>query len=319
MRSQRIKRVVYVVLPIVTALCLSLFFPTHGSLTVSAHALYPQKPQSGCCAVVYTHVATSSNTTGNWTELDNKDTNSNPNAFVIATPNLSGGTGGVVDNHPIGVWYDAMAGRWGIFNQDRVAMPVGAAFNIYAIQAFLQGGNQAGAILDVASSSNSKGNWTYIDSPVTNNNPAALVNATLNWNPGGVGGVYDPHPLGVWYDSQAKKWAIFNEGSMDPIPNGASFNLLLDTPVIHGAFVHTATSANTAGNHTFIDNASTNNNPKAIVFATPNFNPQGQGGTYENHNLGVFYRNGKWAIFNEDNAAMSVGVSFDVLASNPVS
>jgi hypothetical protein len=308
-----LKRIALVSLPLVTALCLTLFFASRGAPTASAQALNPQSPHSGCCAVIYRHVATAANTTANWTELDNKDTNNNPNAFVIVTPNRSGSPSHVVDNHPVGVWYDGMLGKWAIFNQDKAAMPIGAAFNVYAIQQYISGGNQSVAILLTASASNSKGNWTYIDSPVTNNNPNAFVNATLVWNPGGKGGVYDAHPLGAWYDASAKKWAIFNEGSMDPIPNGASFNLLLDTPIVSGVFLHTATAANTSGNHTSIDNAATNNSPSAIVFALPNFNPPGQSGTYESHNLGVFYANGKWAIFNEDNAAMSTGVSFDVL------
>ena len=317
MRAHPIKRVVLVVLPIIAALSLTLFFSVNGSHVVSAHTLNPQKPYSGCCAVVYTHIATASNTTANWTELDNKDTNNNPNAFVVVTPNRSSSPGNVVDNHPVGVWYDGMAGKWAIFNQDRAAMPVGAAFNVYAIQAFSSGGTVEAAALQVATSSNSKGNWTDIDNPVTNNNPAAFVNVTLNWNPGGVGGVYDPHPLGAWYDAPAKKWAIFNEGSMDPIPVGASFNLLLDTSIVSGVFLHTATTANTSGNHTTINNAATNNNAKAIVFVTSNFNPQGLGGTYDNHNIGVYYQNGKWSIFNEDGAAMPVNAAFDVLATNP--
>ena len=50
------------------------------------------------------------------------------------------------------------------------------------------------------------------------------------------------------------------------------------------------------------------------MFATSNFNPQGQGGTYDNHNVGVFYTNGKWSIFKEDGAAMPTGAAFDVLA-----
>lgn len=313
MKSRPIKRIVLVVLPIVAALSLTLLFAAHSSPSASAHTLQPQQPHSGCCAVVYTHIATATNTTANWTELDNKDTNNNPKAFVIVTPNRSSSPGHVVDNHPVGVWYDGMAGKWAIFNQDRAAMPVGAAFNVYAIQAFSSGGNQSAALLLVASSSNSKGNWSYIDSPVTNNNPNAFVNVTLDWNPGGVGGVYDAHALGTWYDASAKKWAIFNEGSMDAIPAGASFNLLLDTSIIHGTILQTATTANTVGDHSTIDNALTNNNANAIVFATSNFNPQGQGGIYDNHNIGVFYNNGKWSIFNEDGAAMPVGAAFDVL------
>jgi hypothetical protein len=53
--------------------------------------------------------------------------------------------------------------------------------------------------------------------------------------------------------------------------------------------------------------------PHAIVFVTPNFNPQGQDGTYEIHNLGIFYQHGKWATFNQDNAAMYTNVAFDVV------
>jgi hypothetical protein len=168
----------------------------------------------------------------------------------------------------VGVWYDGMTGKWAIFNQDRAVMPVGAAFNVYAIQAFSSGGNQSAAVLLIASTANINGNWVYI---------------------------------------------IFNAGSMDPIPAGASFNLLLDTPIVHGTILQTATAANTAGNHTTIDNALTNNNANAIVFATSNFNPPGAGGTYDNHNIGVFYDNGKWSIFNADGAAMPVGAAFDVL------
>jgi hypothetical protein len=54
------------------------------------------------------------------------------------------------------------------------------------------------------------------------------------------------------------------------------------------------------------------------VFVTPNFNPAGKGGVYEDHNIGVFYGNGKWAIFNEDGKAMLNQPAFDVLASSPV-
>lgn len=314
MRSHRTSRVALIALPLVVVLSLTLVFSMHGPLSASARTLHPQKPHSGCCAIIYTHVATTANTTANWTELDNKDTNNNPNAFAIAMPNRSGSPGHVVDDHPIGVWYDGITGRWAVFNQDRAAMPVGAAFNIYAIQQFSSGGSTEGAIRHVATPANSKGNWTDIDSPVTNNNPNAFVNVTLDWNPSGVGGVYDPHPLGVFYDTSAKKWAIFNEGSMDPIPNGAAFNLLLDTPLVSGVFLHTSTSTNTSGNHTDIDNAATNKRPGAIVFATPNFGPLGMGGSFETHNLGVYFHDGKWAIFNEDKAAMSTNVSFDVLA-----
>lgn len=73
-----------------------------------------------------------------------------------------------------------------------------------------------------ATLANSVGNWTALNNPVTNNNPNAIVFATPNWNPGGAGGVYDNHPIGVWYTGT--RWAIFNE-DLAAIPNGASFNV----------------------------------------------------------------------------------------------
>ena len=96
MRVHPIKRIVLVVLPVIAALSLALFFSAHASPSASARALHPQKPLSGCCAIIYTHIATASNTTANWTELDNNDTNNNPKAFVIVTPNRSASPGHVV-------------------------------------------------------------------------------------------------------------------------------------------------------------------------------------------------------------------------------
>src|SRR5947209_700145 len=69
----------------------------------SAHAAAakPQAPLSGSGAIVYTHIATSSNSAGDWTDLDNTVTNNNPNALVFVTPNWAPYQ--VYDNDPIGV------------------------------------------------------------------------------------------------------------------------------------------------------------------------------------------------------------------------
>lgn len=79
--------------------------------------------------------------------------------------------------------------------------------------------------------SNTSANSTYIDSPLINNKPDALLSITQNWNPRGKSGVYNNHPVGVWYDATRKKWAIFNQDRAK-IPRGASFNVLVsgDSP-----------------------------------------------------------------------------------------
>jgi hypothetical protein len=81
----------------------------------------------------FIHVATNSNIFISSTTIDNPMTNGNPNAILIVVPNWNpgGGSVGVNDNHPIGVWYDGT--HWQIFNQDSQAMPVGAAFNVLVI------------------------------------------------------------------------------------------------------------------------------------------------------------------------------------------
>lgn len=67
-------------------------------------------------------------------------------------------------------------------------------------------------------------NSTYIDDPRTNDRPDAVLSVTQNWNPGGSGGTYNDHPVGVWYDDGAKKWAIFNQDRA-AMPVEAAFNV----------------------------------------------------------------------------------------------
>jgi hypothetical protein len=68
-------------------------------------------------------------------------------------------------------------------------------------------------------------NSTYLDDRVTNGNPDAILSITRNWNPEG-DGVYNDHPVGVWYDTTAERWAIFNEDRA-AMPEGAAFNVVV--------------------------------------------------------------------------------------------
>jgi O-glycosyl hydrolase len=80
--------------------------------------------------------------------------------------------------------------------------------------------------------------------------------------------------------------------------------------------LHTVTSSNIQGHWTEIDDASTNDNPEAIVLVTPNWNPPGQSGIYLNHPIGVWYTGSRWAIFNQDFGSMPQGASFNVQILN---
>ena len=150
--------------------------------------------------------------------------------------------------------------------------------------------------------------YTTIDNPLTNGNPNALLLVTPNWNPGGVGGIYNNHAIGVWYTGS--KWSIFNQ-DLAAIPVGAAFNVYVLTAGA-GVFVHKATAGNSSGDYTVLDNPLANGNPHALVYVTPNWNPGGVGGTYNNHATGVWYDGSRWAIFNQDLAAVPANAAFNV-------
>ena len=84
------------------------------------------------------------------------------------------------------------------------------------------------------------------------------------------------------------------DGAEDPGAQGA-------------AFVHRATDGNTRGNYTILSHPRTNGDPDAVVLAEPS-------GSYE-RNIGVWYVPGenKWAIFNQDLAAIPAGSAFEVV------
>ncbi|MGF1471052.1 MAG: SHOCT domain-containing protein [Rubrobacteraceae bacterium] len=94
-----------------------------------------------------------------------------------------------------------------------------------------QGGGQAqeGIVFDAvfthrANPDNIDSNSTYIDDPLTNDDPDAILQVTQNWNPNGDGGTYNDHPIGVWYDSSRSQWAIFNQ-DREAMPPDSAFNV----------------------------------------------------------------------------------------------
>ena len=256
-------------------------------------------------ASTFVHTATIANTIGNWTVIDNPLTNGNPDAVLRVTQNFNpSGVEGVYNNHKIGVWYDGA--NWAVFNQDLVAMPDSASFNVTVLP------DDPTVSIHTAVPANTTGAWTSIDHPLTNNNPNAIVSITQNWNPGGVGGTYNDHTVGVMYQDGIAKWTVFNQDGA-PMPDGASFNV--SAPSLESAkFVHLADTVNTTAWATYIDHPLSNDNPNALLFVTQNWNPGGAGGIFNDHPIGVWYSDGlsRWTVANLDSADIPVGASFNI-------
>jgi hypothetical protein len=175
----------------------------------------PGNPDDTAPKASFVHRATEGNSREDYTYISDPDINGNPNATVIVSNQRNEGSTSY--DHHIGVWYESGARKWAIFNQDRTAVPAGATFEVEVPQPSVTFVHQAGPL-------NTAGNYTYLDSRLTNGEPEAILSVTQNWNPGGGGGVYNNHPVGTVYDAKLKKWAVYNLDG-EPMPKGAAFNI----------------------------------------------------------------------------------------------
>jgi hypothetical protein len=254
------------------------------------HILVADETQS----TVFQHVANSGNIIQNYTIISNPELDGNPDARILVTqiiisPDYR------YNNREIGVWYNGS--NWAIFNQNLDAMPEGAAFNVLVL-------NDENSFIQTATLSNIQGSTTKIDHPALNNNPSAIIYVTQNWNPGGIGGVYNTQKVSTYYNGS--QWTIYNEDNSTMVTN-SKYNVYFGS----SSFVHNTLSSNISGNLTYFDNPLVNRDPDALVFALHNWNPFGTPTTVYNKTLGVFYFSSVWGIFNEDQTLIPEGVYFN--------
>jgi hypothetical protein len=222
-------------------------------------------------ADAFVHEADAGNITGNYTLIDHAGINGDPDALVIVTQNWNPpASAGVYNDHAIGVFYSAAALKWAIFNQDVAAMPVGAAFNVLVLD------DLRWSHLHSADALNTTGNRTFIDHPALNGNPDALVQVTPNWNPGNSTGVYNDHPVGVFYDSSQQRWAITNLDGLS-IPLGADFNVLIP-PEDETFWVHGSAPVNLGPGTTTLSHPRVDDELSPILLTTPNLDFDGASG-----------------------------------------
>lgn len=199
----------------------------YGQVTASSSAaVEPEGPKVSRTTGVaeeeaaLVHRATSENIVRNSTYIDDPSVNGNPDAILLVTQIWEPGVD-VADAHPVGVWYDAnRGGRWAIFNQDLAPMPEGATFSVVVLE------NSEQASIHRAKPANTVDNVTYLSHPLANGNPEAILSVTPSWNPGGIGGIYNDHPVGTQYDAGKKRWGILNH-DLAPMPRNAAFNVLV--------------------------------------------------------------------------------------------
>jgi len=283
----------------------------HPAAAASDHTRIPQDHYPS----LYVHYATAANTYASWTDLDNPITNNNPSAIVYVTPvwNPGGVYASAFDYANVGVWYNIATNKWSIFNEDNSPMPIGAAFNVLGLaQDYAPG--YAYTVTAAALSANG----SSADLPIAIF-PEQVLFAIPTWN-----GVYDTHPLGVFYHYETGHWALFHEDGAPLVP-GAAYNVRIDSPnAIY--YAHTATSANSQYGYTSLDNGDiTDGDPNGIVFVMQHWTEKHCFQTtyglicnwplaWSNSAVSVFYQPvlQRWCIYNDTGAAMPVGAQFNI-------
>lgn len=162
-------------------------------------------------------------------------------------------------------------------------------------------------ISHVANGNNTSGHITTIDNPAANGKSNVVLMVTQSY---GVqkSGTYNNNEVGVWYNGG--KWKIFNQ-NRKTMPRGAKFNIMIIPHNSGKAFVYSTNSKNTTGHITTINSSLTDNKPNKIVFVTQNY------GKYNTSNVGVWYNQGKWKIYNENTKQkMPMGTKFNVFILN---
>jgi len=88
-----------------------------------------------------------------------------------------------------------------------------------------------------ADQENSRGNYAYISDPSISGDANALVLISLVSDPESTVAASDGRNVGVWYESMAGEWAIFNQDRA-AVPAGAIFGVVV--PRASQSFVHRA-------------------------------------------------------------------------------
>ncbi len=235
---------------------------------------------------------------GNSSFIDDPAANDRPDMVLIASPRAPS----TANPRNIGVWYDAGRKRWAVYNESKASMPAGASFSVRALPP------GASAFVHRASPATLSGHMTYLGHPSLDGRPEVSFQVTHVYNPPGAPGIYDDHPIGVWYDTGSKRWAIYNE-DFAAMPASVSFNVK-----IGGNAIVVADASNLVKGGIVLDSPETNGRPDAKLFVTHNWNPPGASTAYYTRPFGTRYDSftGRWSVFGLDGSPIPAGVGFNV-------
>lgn len=287
----------------------------------AAIALFATASTQAAAPVALQFTSTSTNTTGNILTLNDPRLNGKGSLKLIVSQDVLS-SAIAFNNHPIGIVYDQTAKQWKIFNEDVVAIPTGAIFNVLIPETAQRVNGGA---------TNSFYNQTFFN--VRMGEPNALLLQTHIFDPfpnitsGAFNGVFQLNPVGLYYypvitthpvPASSAHWELFNENAAPAL--AAAYNVADVTGYKVAGVPHSFifTTSTVSGDFAPISNPLTNDTPNVILFANQvSLAP----GVVYNHFYAVAYdvSTSAWGIVSEDGSSMPVGISFVVAVVPPSS
>jgi hypothetical protein len=194
------------------------FGPTYdadGELRLVGNVDIGAFESNGDYAIV--HASTTANVDGDTTYLDSLAGLLSTSERLLVTPWSGDDTIETAAN--IGVYETTFSpSNWALYREDLGTLAAGRRFSVLAPL------NGRTNYIHTTTVANDIEEYTTLDAPELNGKPDALVFVTHNWNPGGVGGTYFDHAVGVYY--QSGRWYVRNQ-DLATMPAGVDFNIVI--------------------------------------------------------------------------------------------
>ena len=249
----------------------------------------------------YVHVNYGSNCIGDYTILDSAAIGNNTSDIIIFSHVWGLSTGVSHEEYmkkSCGLWYTGT--NWSIFDETRVAMDTNYAFNV------LNATTNGTGFTHTVTGSNLFGNYSTIDNPTLNGHPESVFFITKTWS----NGVYDTAHVGVWYNTGAGVWTIYNEaGTASTLQLNSTYNIFVPNPGT--SFIKQVATSNNYT--TTIDDARLNGNPNARIYAVHDYTNDAATIGYVNDEIGVWYDGSNWTVYTESISDLFTGATFNVL------
>ncbi|MGD0258878.1 MAG: hypothetical protein ABSD29_03540 [Verrucomicrobiota bacterium] len=187
--------------------------------------------------------ATASTAAGLWSGWAGGGEFAGPNGLIAGTTNVGGdgviGVSQATSGGGFGVYGSSSSGGAGVYGISSSAGPgveaVGASSSSIALAVGTGGIQVVGAGIETSTAAfthlttaaNDQGTVTFINNPLCNGDPNAILLVTHNYNPAGTTTVGQyPHPIGVYYATSQQQWCIYNDDAVAMATNVA-FNVLI--------------------------------------------------------------------------------------------